>query len=131
VERTCCCSNHITRLVIKPTVVLPWFLAYLFNAIRSTGYFGLIATNFVNQAGINTETLSALRLPIPDLNTQREIVDDLHRHRLEARRLREEATREWEKAEARFEAKLLGEGTTRGFETGRHGLEARATKQRP
>jgi type I restriction enzyme S subunit len=104
----CCCSNHITRLVIKPGTALPWYIASFFNAIRSTGYLGLLATNFVNQAGINTETLSALRLPVPDPRTQQEIVDELHRRRLEARRLRGEAAREWEKAKARFEAKLLG-----------------------
>jgi len=106
-ERPCCCSNHITRLVVDRSVVLPWYLALLFNAIRSTGYLGLIATNFVNQAGINTETLSALRLPIPNEKTQREIVDELRHRRIEARRLREEALQEWEAAKARFEAKLL------------------------
>ena len=107
-ERTCCCSNHITRLALNPEIALPWYLAFFFNAIRSTGYLGLIATNFVNQAGINTETLSALRIPIPDLKIQREIVDELHCRRLEARRLREEAAREWEAAKASFEARLLG-----------------------
>jgi len=47
-------------------------------------------------------------LVIPDEDTQREIVDELRRRRLEARRLREEAARDWEAAKARFEAKLLG-----------------------
>jgi len=38
---------------------------------------------------------------------QREIVDELRR-RLEARRPREKAAREWEAAKARFEIQLLG-----------------------
>lgn len=107
-ERPCCSSNHITRLVVDPSVVIPWYLALFFNAIRSIGYLGLIATNFVNQAGINTETLSALRVPIPNLKTQRVIADELHKRRMEARRLREEAAREWEAAKVRFEARLRG-----------------------
>ena len=107
-KRICCCSNHITRLVVHPNIVLPWYLACLFNALRSTRYLGLIATNFVNQAGINIETLSAVRLPIPDKKTQQEIVDELHLRRMEARRIREEAAREWAAAKACFEAMLLG-----------------------
>ncbi len=112
-DRICCCSNHITRLVVDPQIALPWYIACLFNAIRSTGYLGLIATNFVNQAGINTETLSALLLPVPDLKIQQEIVDELHRRRSEARQLREEAAQEWEAAKARFEARLLGSEVAR------------------
>lgn len=107
-QRECCCSNHITRLTPNRSLVLPWFLAALLNAMRSTAYLGLLATNFVNQAGINTETLCALRLPIPSLDKQREIVDELRRRRMEARRLREEAAREWEAAKASFEERLLG-----------------------
>ena len=106
--RPCCCSNHVTRIVPNKRVV-PWFLASLLNAIRSTGYLGLLATNFVNQAGINTETLDSLRLPIPDKHIQKTIVDELCRRRLEARRLRDEAALEWAAAKECFEAQLLGE----------------------
>jgi len=107
-QRECCCSNHITRLTPDRSLVLPWFLAALLNAMRSTGYLGLLATNFVNQAGINTETLCALRLPVPSLDEQQKIVAELMGRRNEARRLREEAAGEWEAAKARFEARLLG-----------------------
>ncbi len=110
-KRICCCSNHITRLTLKPEVALPWYLACFFNAIRSTGYLGLIATNFVNQAGINTETISALRVPVPGKKIQLEIVEELRKRRIEAHRLREEAAREWDVAKARFEARLLGRRT--------------------
>lgn len=111
-QRECCCSNHITRLRPDPSLVLPWFLAAVLNAMRSTGYLGLLATNFVNQAGINTETLCALRLPIPSLDIQQEIVAEMARRRLGARRLHEEAAREWEAAKAHFEAGLLGGKTS-------------------
>jgi len=108
-ERPCCCSNHITRLTVDSSKVLPWYLALLFNAIRSTGYFGLLATNFVNQAGINTETLSALRIPIPDLGIQKEIVDELFHRRTEARRLHKEAEKEWATSKEWFEKRLLND----------------------
>jgi len=106
-NRPCCCSNHVTRIITKD-IVIPWFLASLLNAIRSTGYLGLLATNFVYQAGINTQTLDSLRLPIPNKKKQQAIVKEIKRRKKEAWRLREETDREWEAAKARFEAKLLG-----------------------
>ncbi len=110
-QRECSCSNHITRLTPNRSLVLPWFLAALLNAIRSTGYLGLLATNFVNQAGINTETLGAIRLPIPSLPEQQEIVNELMNRRRKASLLRKEAAQEWEMVKAHFEAQLLSEGT--------------------
>jgi type I restriction enzyme, S subunit len=104
----CCCSNHITRLNPVSSLVTPWFLASLLNAMRSTGYLGLLATNFVNQAGINTETLSSLRLPVPPLKKQEAIISELNDRRTIARRLRDEAAKEWDAAKARFGAKLIG-----------------------
>lgn len=110
-QQRCCCSNHITRLVLKQNLVLPWFLASLLNAIRSTGYLGLLATNFVNQAGINTKTLSEVRIPVADLKLQKDIVKEVIEAKQKAQVLREEAERDWGKAKIHFETQLLGEGT--------------------
>lgn len=106
-ERTCCCSNHITRLVVDSEKVDARFIAALMNAIRSTGYLGMLATKFVNQAGINTDTLSRLTVPIPTLEKQQEIAIEITKRREEARRLREEAARQWQTAKQRFEEALL------------------------
>lgn len=105
---TCACSNHITRLVLNPAVADPHFIAALFNAFRSTGLFGLLATNFNNQAGINTQTLASLRIPLPMLEQQNEIFMELEQRRAEARRLRREAEQDWTVAKREFERKLLG-----------------------
>jgi restriction endonuclease S subunit len=66
-----------------------------------------------NYPAITEEELKRILLPIPDEKNEREIVDELRRRRMEARRLREEAAREWEAAKARFEARLLGEEPSR------------------
>ncbi len=106
-EVECACSNHITRL--KPSGgVVPEFLAALFNALRSIGYFGLLSTNFNNQAGINLETLSALRVPIPDAPVQQSIAAEIRRRRERARTLRAEAEQGWSEAKRWFEGQLLG-----------------------
>jgi restriction endonuclease S subunit len=102
----CACSNHITRLELTPNAS-PYFIAASFNALRSIGYLGMLATNFVNQAGINAETLAALRIPVPTLDIQQTILLELAQRRTQAHRLRAEAEAEWQAAKERFEHQLL------------------------
>ena len=108
-DRKCCCSNHITRLKPKADITDAFFLSAMLNAIRSTGYFGLLATNFVNQAGINTTTLGGVRLPIPDPKTQERIAAEVTRRRQKAQELRAAAKKDWEEAKRAFQRALLGE----------------------
>ena len=106
-DQPCACSNHVTRL--KPIDgVVPEYLASVFNALRRTGYLGLLSTNFNNQAGINTDTLSQLRIPKPPIEEQRAIATEVSNRREESRRLRAEAESGWEEAKRWFERQLLG-----------------------
>ena len=106
-EQPCACSNHMTRL--KPLNHMnAEFLAAVLNALRSLGYLGLLSTNFNNQAGINTATLSVLRLPCPPKAIQDAISAEVCRRREEARRLRADAEAGWQAAKRWFEEQLLG-----------------------
>jgi type I restriction enzyme S subunit len=108
-NRDCTCSNHITRLeLIDKDHNNPYYFAAVFNALRSLGFFGLLSTNFNNQAGINVETLKAVQLPVPDPKVQEDIANEVARRRAEARRLRGEARTIWVEAKRRFEEDLLG-----------------------
>lgn len=111
VERECCCSNHITRLHLKEKLANPWFIAALLNSIRATGYFGILATNFVNQAGINTTTLRTVEIPLPDIEVQKAIAAEVNHRKDKAQRLRAESKKEWDQAKARFEGRIMGEPT--------------------
>lgn len=108
VSGECACSNHITRLTLINNNYDPCFFAAVFNALRGLSFFGLLATNFNNQAGINVETLKAVHIPVPNPSIQRQIASEIARRRAAARRLREEANTLWESAKRRFEAELLG-----------------------
>lgn len=125
VDRDCACSNHITRLTPTDRRHSPYYFAALFNALRGLGYFGLLSTNFNNQAGINVETLLAVRIPVPDGQTQDKIAAEVFRRRGAARRLREEADVEWEDAKRVFEEKLLG----REKNSKRHEVRGRQVRQ--
>jgi type I restriction enzyme S subunit len=107
-DRLCACSNHITRLKLIEKRYSPYFFAALFNALRGLGFFGLLATNFNNQAGINAETLKTVRIPVPDGDIQREIADEVARRRAKARQLHIDAELFWKEAKRRFEEELLG-----------------------
>jgi hypothetical protein len=106
-EQPCACSNHMTRLKPRDHVSAE-FLVVVLNALRSLGYLGLLATNFNNQAGINTATLSEFHLPCPPKAIQEAIATEARRRREEARRLRTEAEAGWEAAKRWFEEQLLG-----------------------
>lgn len=105
----CACSNHITRLTLQNEKANPYYIAALFNALRGLGLFGLLSTNFNNQAGINSKTLSDLRIPLPPIEIQQSIAAEVTHRREQARRLRGEAGAGWEEAKGRFERELLGE----------------------
>lgn len=107
-DRDCACSNHITRLTLIDKRHNPYYFAAFFNALRSLGFFGLLSTNFNNQAGINVETLKAVRVPVPAPKDQEKIADEVGRRREEARRLRDEARIIWDNAKRLFEEELLG-----------------------
>jgi len=57
-------SNHITRIRVKEDYN-PKYLAFHIQSLFISGYFKNIATKWINQAGINTERLKEIKIPIP------------------------------------------------------------------
>jgi restriction endonuclease S subunit len=57
---------------------------------------------------LSNEDVRKLAIPVPDLAVQERTVGELRQRRVRARRLREEAAREWAEARAAFEARLVG-----------------------
>jgi type I restriction enzyme S subunit len=108
-ETPCACSNHMTRIRLKPGID-PYFIAALLNAFRGIGYFSALSTFFNNQAGVNTATLAALRVPAPNEAVQKAIACEVVQRKGEAARLRTRAETVWREARARFEQQLLQGG---------------------
>lgn len=104
----CAASNHMTRITVKEGVN-PYYVAAFFNVLLSIGYWKLLCTNFNNQAGVNTETLKKVKIPLPPKDVQDQIAAELMQRRSQANTLRKEAIKEWAEAKAQFEKELLGE----------------------
>lgn len=106
-EVRCAASNHMTRITVKEGVN-PYYVAAFFNVLLSIGYWKLLCTNFNNQAGVNTETLKNVKIPLPPKPIQDEIAFEIMHRRTEANKLRKEAEQEWKNAKEQFERELLG-----------------------
>jgi len=108
-ERDGVCSTefHVIRLKEDVNDLLPDYLAAVLRSSVIVAQTKHMMTGNTHPRLANQDVVDLL-IPIPDLKTQHEIVDELRRRRMEARRLREEAVREWEVAKARFESRLLG-----------------------
>lgn len=107
----CATSNHMTRITVKEGVN-PYYVAAFFNVLLSIGYWKLLCTNFNNQAGVNTDTLKKVKIPLPPKEVQDQIASELMQRRSQANELRKQAIKEWTEAKAQFERELLGEQRT-------------------
>lgn len=103
-----CCSNHITRVMPDEGRVSAEYLTLIFNLYQRNKLFYKICTNWNNQSGVNVEQLAQVKIPVPPLEKQREMVAHIVEIRQQAKQLREEAARELEQAKVEVERMILG-----------------------
>jgi type I restriction enzyme S subunit len=108
IDAECAVSNHITRLTLRDGIN-PYYIAAFFNALRQIGYWKLLSTYFNNQAGINTETLKAVKILLPPLDLQNRIADEVILRRSEAKKLKMVAKQDYSEAVKKFELAILGD----------------------
>ena len=68
-------SNHITVLKAKQNKILPQYLWIILNVYQQKKIFFSICTNWNNQSGIGLELLKSLKIPLPTIPQQQEIID--------------------------------------------------------
>ena len=67
-------SNHITRIRVDTKSLNPFFLSVLLHYYWGKGLFLQKCHKWVGQAGVNNKELSMIRIPLPPLFVQQEIV---------------------------------------------------------
>ncbi len=101
------CSNHITRIKVKESILTPEYLWIILNLYQRIGIFFNICTNWNNQSGVNVELLKSIKILVPPLDVQKKITDEV-RFRIEkAEQLQKEAQQIIEKAKLEVEENLL------------------------
>ena len=68
-------SNHITIIRVRKEAILPDYLWIILNMYQRNRIFYSICTNWNNQSGIGLEVLKKLKIPLPSLEIQQQIVD--------------------------------------------------------
>ena len=108
-ERDGICSTefHVMR-VIDSSSVLPEYVAAILRSELILSQTRHMMTGNTHPR-ISNDDVQNLFIPVPDIPVQKQIVDDLHKRRIEARKLKVEAEEEWQAAKAQFEKELLGE----------------------
>jgi len=102
------CSNHITRILVDTTQLNPRYLCAVLNAYQRMKIFYAMCVNWNNQSGINIEALRKLRIPVPSLTIQDNIVADLEQLQNQATALRQQALQKLEAAKAQVEQLIFG-----------------------
>ena len=69
----CVYSNHLTRIRVDRSKVVPEWVLYLLIRKWELGVFKVICHRHVHQAGINNEDLLRLKIPLPSLQEQQKI----------------------------------------------------------
>jgi restriction endonuclease S subunit len=106
------CSNHTTRIGVYKDRVDPQYLTHILNLYQRNKVFFKVCTNWNNQSGVNVNVLGQIKIPIPPLDKQLEIVDHITEIRNRAKQLRQEAEADLEKAKKEVEVMILGENET-------------------
>lgn len=101
------CSNHITRIKVKESIISPEYLWVILNLYQRIGIFFNICTNWNNQSGVNVELLKSIKILVPPIEIQKRITNEV-RFRIEkAEQLQKEAQQILEKAKLEVEENLL------------------------
>jgi type I restriction enzyme S subunit len=100
----CVHQNHVLRVRLDQTKVLPEFVLSVINSSYGQIYFRAKAKQTTNLASINSKEVASFPLPLPPLNDQQSLIKTLNKGRAEAAALRAEAAAGRTKARAEFEA---------------------------
>lgn len=104
----CSTEFHVMRVYDKNEII-PEYLATVMRSPLILAQTKHMMTGNTHPR-ISNDDVKNLYIPIPDIDLQRKIVEELNNRRKEARKLKKEAEQEWADAKVQFEKKLLGEG---------------------
>ena len=74
-ERELYTSNHITSIVVDETKANAEYIWIILNVYQRNKIFFSLCTNWNNQSGIGLDLLQSLKIPVPPLHIQQQIVN--------------------------------------------------------
>ncbi len=70
-------SNHLTRIKVDTRAVLPKWVVHAFNTYWRDKFFESVCSRWVGQSGINQTILKSIKIILPPLTKQKEVVAHL------------------------------------------------------
>ena len=71
---------NLLRFRANSKKILPKFALYIFKSNKFINEVKSFANQAVNQVSINTQNLKSLRIPVPSIDVQNQIVDELEKY---------------------------------------------------
>jgi type I restriction enzyme S subunit len=81
-------ASYLIRLVVDPAAVIPKYVVAYINSQRGRAYIQSQLTRAIGQVNVNAKKIAAMLLPLPDLDTQEQIVAHLDAVQAEVDRMR-------------------------------------------
>lgn len=104
-------NQAIAAVRLNSNRVLPEFLCWFLKSWAGQEQLRFLARP-VARANINLDEVGRLLIPTPSITVQQKIVAEVHRRKLAAKTMREDAAGEWAAAKEWFESELLGHAAT-------------------
>lgn len=101
-DGVCSMEFHVIRVMKEVSYLLPEYLSAVLRSSLTVGQTKHMMTGNTHPRLAEADVVD-LQVPIPDVRTQRVIVEELRMRREEVRRLQRRASADWEAAKARFE----------------------------
>jgi type I restriction enzyme S subunit len=101
-------ASYLIRVRLDAMRADPDFVAYVVNCPIGRQQIDALSRQIIGQANVNSGELRSLRMPLPPLPVQREIVERVAKRRDEIARLKSDAKARADAAKADVEAMILG-----------------------
>jgi type I restriction enzyme, S subunit len=101
-------ASYLIRIRLNETVALPDYISHVLNSAVGRQQINALSRRIIGQANINSVELRSLRVPVPPLSIQREIVDKILASRTTIEQQKRLSREIQARAESDLEALIMG-----------------------
>lgn len=101
-------ASYIIRIRIQPHMALPDFIAYCINSVIGRKQIDALSRQIIGQANINSQELRSLLLPLPPLDIQQIIIENIETNKQASEFKKQKAIMLRQETQEKIEKQILG-----------------------